>query len=436
MAKIIKFNSHILYAGEENSEVPNGKEWQKSKDESKPLAIDKQSIIGNWCWKNDKQPLLSSSYYTLSFTNDDKVTLSLITYYFNSYNSDSRFLYFYKSEESVEGSYSLSNDNVVFNWNRLSRKKSSLLPQYECKSPANNILQSTDDKVSEYFDQLLSKLSKVKISNMSDNYLILMNSYTLCRKNDEDENLLTKNRSTSNILYFNTNGDVSTFKHIYNDGIVKIESGTMTIEYANGNKYIGTGYIGMIKSDGTIGQSPIKAMKYMNLLSAAMNVPDISDLETFFEDGTLTDENGRTLTFKSGLTDKQNSQIEKNIASFVSTLNALVQKELLVLRQKSAATKAQLLKEGFSAYYVNSIFDNYRILEGTPQALIDRALQLGCHMHKHPVSLSDVHLDLQKSGKTYAIVITNLKTGEDAFVGFVKFHWASHKAIYVGYQAR
>ena len=100
------------------------------------------------------------------------------------------------------------------------------------------------------------------------------------------------------------------------------------------------------------------------------------------------------------------------------------------MKKKSAETKQQLLAEGFSASYVNSMFDNYRILHGTPRSLIDRAIQLGCHITRHPLVVNNVG----EKDEMYEVDITNPNTGDTAFHGFVRFYWLTNRVNYVGTQ--
>ena len=160
----------------------------------------------------------------------------------------------------------------------------------------------------------------------------------------------------------------------------------------------------------------------------------MSDLQVRYWYGTLTKANGTVLKFDHGMTDRQINQFAKNIGTISDIIDQEIAASCKQLKEKSMATKKQLLSEGFAPTYVNSMFDQFRILTDTPKALIDRAIQLGCHITRHPVVMEDAHFNWKKSGETYAIVITNYNTGNDAFEGFVKFHWLSNRVMYVGKQ--
>lgn len=413
---------------------------QKAVEDGTTLILEKLDVTGEWTVKNDKQPFSSISNYTLTIEEDGNASLRLTTDFYSSYGGIDSKPYYVRNVLLAEGKYTLSEDNIVFNWGSSAKKDGGLKPMYGTKDNYPGSVRTKVSRVKGDFGEMLYKLQTVKVSNISDLYITFADAYTFKRLPGNDKGMLEAQKSLNkdNKLDISSNGVVTSFKHVYGDGVVKIENGTMNIDYANGDKYVGTGYFGVITSDGKLtGNSSTSAYDYDKFVAEALNTPDINDVEVLFQNGTLTKSNGTTLKFTKGLTDKQNNQIDKNMESLVNMVNELAAKELESKRQKSAATKKQLLSEGFPAYYVNSIFDNYRILQGTPKSLIDRALQLGCHIQKYPGSVSDAHIsDIRYSGETYCIVITNLQTGGDAFEGFVKFHWASHRVIYVGHQIR
>lgn len=413
---------------------------QKAVEDGTPLVLDKLDVSGEWTIKNNKQPSNSISNYTLNIEEDGNATLTLMTDFYSSHDGTDGNPYYVRNVLLAEGKYTLSEDNIVFNWGSSPKKDGGLKPMYNTKDNYPASVPTKVNRIKENFGEMLYTLQTVKVSNISDLYITLADTYTFKRLPGNDKGMLEAQESVNkeNDLNINSNGTVASFKHAYGDGVVSIENGVMTIAYANGDKYVGSGYFGVITSDGKLtGNSSVSAYEYDTFVAKALNTPDISDVEILFLEGTLTKSNGTALKFTKGLTDKQNNQIDKNMESVVNMVNELAAKELESKRQQSAATKKQLLSEGFPAYYVNSIFDNYRILQGTPKSLIDRALQLGCHIQKYPGSVSDTHIsDIRYSGETYCIVITNLKTGGDAFEGFVKFHWASHRVIYVGHQIR
>ena len=414
---------------------------QKALDEGTSIPVNKLEVFGQWRMKNKNQPFGSYSYYTLTIDEDNNTMLKLTTDYYATYATQyETHPYYVRNEQTISGTYTLSGENIIFKWNKSSKNDSGMNLMFECHDSFPKALRNKAEQMSSYFDDMVAQLSSAKVSNISNSYITLKEKYTFSRYGDEDAETLAahQQREQQNRLDIGQDGYIQSFKHIYNDGVITIEGGKMTIEYANGDRYVGVGHAGVIDSRGKMPGSDYddKFSEYKEFTNAVVNIDNISDLEVYYHEGTLTKVDGTTLTFTKGLTEKQNDQILQNIGKAVDLLNEMGLQKLKDMKQKSMETKKKLLEEGFAPYYVNSIFDNFRILEGTPKALIDRAIQLGCHITRHPVIMSDVHFDLRKSGETYAMVVTNYNTGADAFEGFVKFHWNTKRAIYVGREVR
>ena len=414
---------------------------QKAVEGGETIALDKLDVTGEWCMKNIHQPYNAQSYYTLSIGEDNSAMLKLTTNYYATYATEyDSHPYYVRNVQTIEGNYTLSGGNIIFNWKSSSKADSGMDLMFECDNSFPKALRAKAAKMSSYFADMISQLDNVKVGNISDRYITLKDKYTFSRHGDEDAETQAarKQREAKNKLEIDPSGNISAFKHIYNDGVVTIEGGLMTIDYANGDKYVGTGHIGIINSQGKMTGNTYddKFSAYSDFTKAVLSIENISDLEVYYEKGTFTKANGTTLTFDQGMTEKQQNQIDKNLGEAVKMINEMAAAELSMMKQKSIATKKKLLEEGFAPFYVNAMFDKFYIPQGTPKALIDRALQLGCHMTRHPVTMSDVHFDIRKSGETYAMVITNYNTGEETFEGFVKFHWSSHRAMYVGKEIR
>ena len=415
---------------------------QKAIEERTPLTLEKIDLTGVWRMKNVNQPFSSFSYYMLTINDDNTAKLTLTTDYYATYAVDyASHPYYVSNEQSVMGTYNLSGENIIFNWNYGDKKDSGMKLMYECKDNYPKSLNKKAIKMSRCFDTMVSQLGQVRASNVSERYITLKDQFLFSRFGDNDAETkaaLQEQREENFIKYSVSSGNIESLHYQFKDATLDISGGKMTINYANGDKYEGTGHVAIFASDGTMAGNTLgdRFNAYSQFAWAIINNSNIADLEIYYDNGTLTKANGKTLTFTKGLSDKQNNQIVQNLERVVEMINETAAEELKVMKAKTLVTKQILLSEGFAPYYVNSIFDNFRILEGTPQTLIDRAIQLGCHMIRHPVTLSDVEFNVRKSGKTYAIVITNYNTGADAFDGYVKFHWASHRVIYVGHQIR
>lgn len=413
----------------------------KAVESGETLALDKLDVTGEWHMKNIYQPYSAQSYYTLFIGEDNRAMLKLTTNYYATYATEYRsHPYYVRNVQTIEGSYTLSNGNIIFNWKKSSMTDSGMNLMFECYDSFPKALRAKAAKMSSYFTDMVSQLDNVEVSNITDRYITLKEKYTFSRQGDEDAEALAarQQREAKNKLEIGPGGIISAFKHIYNDGVVTIEGGLMTIDFANGDKYVGTGHIGIIDSKGKMTGNTYndRLPAYSDFTKAVLSIENISDLEVYYEKGTFTKANGESLTFDQGMTEKQQNQIDKNLEEAVRIINEMASVELSMMKQKSIAAKKKLLEEGYAPFYVNAIFDSFYIPQGTPKALIDRALQLGCHMTRHPVTMSDVHFDIRNSGETYAMTITNYNTGEETFEGFVKFHWSSHRAMYVGREIR
>lgn len=418
---------------------------QKALEEGIPLVLAPSDVVGQWILSDPYQMSNSYCYYLLELTHDNMAMITLTT---NYYGVDKRYNkpYYACKTFNAGGSYQLSENRIIFKWDKSQKKNTSLKRKYNTEGTIPPIVQTNVDDKEKQFSQMLSTvLNTATISLVSDRQLTISDSkvpVVFTRDGDEDEQLvaLKKEQKSKEYFHFNeTTGEIKAFKHYFNDGVVTLDKDNQEekwfiIEYNNGDKFEGGGNVGVFAGDGKFVGSNEKPSNYKEFCNAILEIPNLSDLDLLYWYGTFTKANGTILKFEKGMTNRQINQFAKNLGTISDIIDQEVAAYCKQLKDKSMAAKKQLLAEGFAPAYVNSMFDQFRILNGTPKALIDRAIQLGCHITRHPVVMEDAHFNWKKSGETYAIVITNYNTGNDVFEGFVKFHWLNHRVMYVGKQ--
>ena len=419
---------------------------QKALEEDKTLALVLLDVVGQWKMTDAYQMGNSYCYFTLDLSADNIAMLELSANYYGTGTKDLLGKPYYASKTfKAVGTFKLMDNRIMFNWDPSQKTATNLIRKYNTDGTIPATVKTNADAKENQFTQMLNTiLSTAIVSSITDRQLTITGNgmpvvFTRDGGLDEEMTALKKAQKSNEYFKMNTTtGTIKAFKHYFDDGVVTFDTDNegkwFIIEYNNGDKYEGGGTVGLFDGDGTLVNSYGRVSDYQGFCQAILEIPTLSDLQVRYWYGTLTKANGTVLKFDHGMTDRQINQFAKNIGTISDIIDQEIAASCKQLKEKSMATKKQLLSEGFAPTYVNSMFDQFRILTDTPKALIDRAIQLGCHITRHPVVMEDAHFNWKKSGETYAIVITNYNTGNDAFEGFVKFHWLSNRVMYVGKQ--
>lgn len=391
-------------------------------DQDSLIALEPIDVVGRWYLEDPNQDPHSSSYYVLSFTEDGKVFFTFYADYYGPWEKGNSTPFYQKGTIIRRGIYELQGSDIVFKWYKrndddMELKDFSATPLQPMSSNQRKLSQQ-DENMANMVRQALKSGNLLSVSNIQ---LVFKSSSCGSLSFSRSDGRKAIQKADAN-MQFDTNGCLTSFKHYYNDGVMTFTGNdNYVIEYSNGDRYQGTALV-----------STLRTTSSEELSKRILNVPSLSDMDILYWTGTLTLANGKTIKYTKMMTERQQQGLQNNLEAAVNDLNAMAQAELSTMRENAARAKQTLLSEGYPARYVNALFDRYTVMIGTPKELIDRALELKCHITRHPVVLTDTHTD----DKTYGILIVNPNTGQEMFEGYIRFYWLTDRVNYVGLDVR
>ncbi len=385
------------------------------------LTLQPIDVVGEWTMKDPNQEPHSFSYYLLTMTDDGKAELDFNADYYGPWEGNTGDRTYYQSGRiSYKGTYQLQDSVIVFKWN--DKKEVSLDERFGSPKPSHTNTQNMLNAQDRYLTGIMAGDLRIgNITNISNAQLEFESkaygSLPFARTGNQKP--IQKDDAYSRM---DDNGTYTAFKRYYNDGVMTFSGdNNYVIEYDNGDKYVGMALV-----------STLRSTTNKQMSEAILNVPNLSDMEIVYWTGTLTLADGSVINYNKLMTDRQTQGLQNNLEAAVNDLNALAEEGLKQVRANTVAARQTLLDEGYPARYVNAMFDRYTIMLGTPKELVDRVLELKCHITRHPAVVTDS----QTGDKTYAVVIINPNSGEEMFEGYVRFHWLTERVNYFGRQLR
>lgn len=229
--------------------------------------------------------------------------------------------------------------------------------------------------------------------------------------------------------YFSKKG----FKKKFKDATVTfVSNGSSIVEYNNGDKFEGVARFGLVFFDGRkFDPSTNRGVgsyeeNYDAMRNSVMNQESLNDVEFYIKSGTYTFADGSTQEWKDGSTTNQKNSMnaDRERAQKVVIKKAIEEKKarLADLAITCAKTRRQLIAEGYSAAYVNSLFDHNTILTGTPKSMIERAAQLGCNF------TIEMKMKDKESGHTQWALAFESQDGRE-WIQYVTFHSLTNRVI-------
>ncbi len=411
----------------------------KASDEGAPYVAEQIDVLGEWTWRNPDESGSSYSTYTLKMSKNGQAILTQKTDYYRAmaFLSYTDIISYYVTRyNTVTGEFQLVDNQLSITWGeptfgKIERTDDGIFVK---EGLANKKLDDVYDKIERkelksplgmdelMFKMRMKELGKAKLVGASGVQLIWeggdVSEWRRVGSESESERALKERRAKEGRLVMSEDGKkITEFKQYYEDGEVHYVNNFTTIKYVNGDVFEGEATMGNLNRAG--GESICRKI---------LSLPALSDYSIAFVNGTFRTAKGETLKYTDYLTENQINGVADNLDVVAAKIIEIRKAEMEELQKKCQATKAQLLQEGFGAAYVNSMFDQCRIMIGTPRSLIDRAIQLGCHIERHPVAMRESESD----DTFYAIHITNYRTGDAAFDGFVRFYWLTSRVNYVG----
>ena len=308
-----------------SSDELKAKEEARAKlmEEGGELVLEASDVVGTWRMSDPMQMANSYSYYILDITEDKKATLQLVADYYDTWNYDGYDPYYVREIFSCKGSYQLMGNKVHFFWQEGAIQESGIDKLYETdkdRYPSKLIIKKAKIQKKHLVNMLTKGLNSPTALSVSDLLLVLGNEgtseYTLTRMGEETPESMALKAKQKDEEYIHGYTNVTEFKRFYEDGTVTFDQQTgFTIEYANGDKYVGKGHFGLVTSNGIVLQTGFgkRYSEAEGIVNAVLNLPRISDIDVFFYDGVLTHADGSTLSFKKGLTEKQESGLQDNL---------------------------------------------------------------------------------------------------------------------------
>lgn len=416
----------------------------KAREAGQPYAAEQTDVLGTWTWSDPNQLMNTVSSYSLDLTEDGHAKLSQEMFFYDysslpaySYGGNNAS-YYLPRHNTVEGSYKLSDNQLIFTWDsptigqlEISESGVSIIKGSSLADVTSNIqsdVRNSLNKSENDFKAFIKDIANVTITNATETQLVIndgahqwLRSEFAAASARKLEERRAKDFSLKTIV---EKQNVMGFHQVYADGEITYERkalnsnvGTATISYINGDKFVGDVEFG-----------DINLYHGRSIIKKVLELQSIHDYPIAYISGTLTTAKGEEIKYQDYMTENQINGVANNLNVFAQKLQETQRQEAANLKPKCLATKAKLLEEGFSAYYVNSMFDQFCILQGTPRSLVDRAIQLGCHIERHEYTMTET----DTRDTFYAIHITNYNNGNAAFDGFIKFDYWTDRVNYVG----